>query len=85
MPVSEGQNPVDEVRRLASLGFAERGRALALQALGWPQETADAVLAALDAGDADERRLGLVLAAMRRDVARVEAALFPCASRPADA
>lgn len=76
-------SPLGEVRHLASLGFAERGRALALRALGWPQQTADAVLAALDAGDADERCLGLALAAVRRDVVRVEAALHDPALRRA--
>ncbi|WP_437854622.1 hypothetical protein [Sorangium sp. So ce363] len=67
--------PLSEVRRLGSLSFAKRGRALALLARGWDQATADSVMAALDAGDGDERRLALDLATYRRDVARIERAL----------
>lgn len=66
---------LDEVRRLALLSFAQRGRALALAARAWTTETADAVLAALDSGDDDDRRLGLYLAVTRRDLSRVEAAI----------
>ncbi|WP_437954383.1 hypothetical protein WME76_22575 [Sorangium sp. So ce119] len=67
--------PLSEVRRLGSLSFAKRGRALALLARGWDQATADRVMAALDGGDGDERRLALDLATYRRDVARIEEAL----------
>ncbi|WP_437763215.1 hypothetical protein WME77_34955 [Sorangium sp. So ce764] len=67
--------PLSEVRRLGSLSFAKRGRALALLARGWDQATADRVMAALDGGDGDERRLALDLATYRRDVARIERAL----------
>ncbi|WP_437574869.1 hypothetical protein [Sorangium sp. So ce887] len=67
--------PLSEVRRLGSLSFAKRGRALALLARGWDQATADRVMAALDGGDGDERRLALDLATYRRDVARIEKAL----------
>jgi hypothetical protein len=67
--------PLSEVRRLGSLSFAKRGRALALLARGWDQATADRVMAALDGGDGDERRLSLDLATYRRDVARIEEAL----------
>ncbi|WP_437589220.1 hypothetical protein [Sorangium sp. So ce1000] len=66
---------LSEVRRLGSLSFAKRGRALALLARGWDQATADGVMAALDGGDGDERRLALDLATYRRDVARIEKAL----------
>ncbi|WP_437278111.1 hypothetical protein WME90_43960 [Sorangium sp. So ce375] len=66
---------LSEVRRLGSLSFAKRGRALALLARGWDQATADRVMAALDGGDGDERRLALDLATYRRDVARIEEAL----------
>lgn len=72
-----------EVRQLASLSFAKRGRALALLARGWAQITADSVLDALDQGNPDDRRTVLDLARARRDVPRIEAALRDPALRHA--
>lgn len=81
-PTPAGSTPAHDaaaltagLRRLDSLPFPARMRALAEHGRGLDDSVYRAVHAALDAGDADDRHTALFLATVRRDLHAVAAAL----------